>query len=143
MSAPPFHQAVELLVSFLATQGHQMSVIWVFREDLQMARSRVQVRWPVSAENDSFAREAYERARTRGLGVELRGVCRLADSACCYVWAPRDDTEAEYAFLPAGELKIALPTAFHDGEVVGASSWKLGNANSGTILGEVPSLAGG
>jgi hypothetical protein len=142
MSIPAFDVAERNLVAFLEQQGYPPIVAWVFREDVQSAESTIRVRWPIPSANEVIARGLYESGRTRGLGVELRGVCRIDGVTCCYVWIPKDETEAEYALLPEGELKISAPTKLPTGETAGPLSWTWGRASGGTFLEELPRREG-
>lgn len=120
-AAPSFEEALEHLEHFLKSQGHRGELQWVFREDVVVSRRGwIAVRTPVPAGNAEVARQHYEAARRRGLGVKLEVLCRLGwfrSSLACFVWAPRDELDAEYALMPRG-LKLSIARPLRRGKTV-------------------------
>jgi len=142
---PPFAEASARMSAFLRGQGAPESIVWVFREEVTSFRRQVWVRAGARREAQSAAAEAcFEKGRERGLGVAIRGVCQVEGATACYVWVPKDSTEAEYALQPPS-LKLAVPTPLVKARIVrSALRWRwlrwlnasppVGDA----LIGEVP-----
>ena len=106
---PPFANASTRTSAFLRAQGAPELVVWVFREDVTSYRRQIWVRAGARDGPQSAAEALYETLRQRGLGVAIRAACQVDGATACYVWAPKDATEAEYAMQPA-TLKLWVPT---------------------------------
>ena len=51
----------------------------------------------------------YRRSAERSLGVLLSALGRDSDTSYCYLWAPTDKVDAEYALMPSA-LKLSIRT---------------------------------
>jgi hypothetical protein len=120
---PEFPRAVAQLQEFLGNEGSLHAPLWVFREDVASVRWRIWVRTPLPPANVDRAREFYEQARARGLGVVLGVLCLLQLEPCCYVCWPQDAQEAEYAMLSGLKLTIPHPLLAADAVGNGLSWW--------------------
>jgi hypothetical protein len=117
---PPFTDALATWLAFLERAGAPTQLLWIDREHVTSQRRRIWLRRgdPSAAARRAAAR--YEAARARGLGVSLRVVCQVGAACACYVWAPKDETEASYALQPRS-LKCQVPVPLLAAEEVRSS----------------------
>jgi hypothetical protein len=111
MEILPFEDALVSFGRFLRKEGQPEHVHWIFRDDL-IRMPALAIRVPLPATNRDVARDVYERARTRGLGVAMGAVCRLGDGVAAFVLAPQDEQEAELLRLPPDQLKMSIGVRF-------------------------------
>lgn len=125
---PPFKEAVEPLRDSLARDGQPTHLTWVFREDLQLIRRRqpiivdggesfaprIAIRAPLRESNEQLAHQLFERARARGLGVELCALCRFGSTTACYVWGPEDEAAQQAMMMWTDQVKYARRLPFED-----------------------------
>ncbi len=97
-----------MLTNFLGELGAPESIIWVTREQLASNRRRVWLHPGDPIKSSCIAESIYRVGQSRGLGASLRAVCSVGDSTACYVWVPRDETDASYAMQPPS-LKCWVP----------------------------------
>lgn len=91
---PPFDEAVARLRHFVESQAGSSDLLWVFREDVTTYCHSEWIRVPVRRENANLAREYYEFGRQQGFGVTLACLCQFGGRSACYVWMPKDESEA-------------------------------------------------
>ena|SRR5579863_3138023 len=103
---PPFDKAVERLRQFIKSHGGSTKLFWVFREDVSSG-TKTWVRFPVPAENFQLASEIYEFGRHQGVGVTLAAYCLVGGEFACFVWVPKDESEAADR-LQAPCLKLCI-----------------------------------
>lgn len=130
---PSFEEAQEDLSRFLASQGHPTRLTWVFREDVDLkarpygwalarmgkpAPPLTVLRLPLPEDNTRRAQVFYERARSRGLGVQLIALCKLGSEVACYVWAPQSEQEGMNTMTPRAGLKLSIHNPLEDAVVV-------------------------
>jgi hypothetical protein len=112
-TCPDFAEAARRLRGFLSRQGWPEQIMWLRQGDVSRRSGElivIKTRGQRDGEHD--CQRAYERGRTRGLGVALEAVCTLGDRSCVIVSCPTDEREAELLMYPAdGGLKLsaALP----------------------------------
>lgn len=107
---PSFQEAERQFSDFGVRCGWPPTVSWVFRDQLSFTRRKVWVRLPLPAKNLDAAQEYYEYGRRNGVGVDLRGLARVAGSTLAFIWIPRDRIEAIQSFLGAPHaLKLSIP----------------------------------
>jgi hypothetical protein len=111
---PEFQVAVERFRSFLLGQNINGRLVWVFDEDVSRRGRSIRIVAPLAEDNAARARDAYNSACKKSLGVRLDVICSLGADLCCMVWSPKDETEAEYALMPRG-LKLRVPTPLPEG----------------------------
>ena len=81
---PAFEDAASQFREFLERQGFAGEVLWIFREDVSLARDgRVWIRLPLPPDNADRTRAQYESGRQRELGVHLSVFCSLESKSCC------------------------------------------------------------
>src|SRR5689334_17675851 len=117
---PSFAEAVATFATFLEREGAPGQLLWVDRDDVTSHRRRVWVRVRDASEAAHRAAARYEAGRERGLGVSLRAVCKAGASTACYVWVPKDETDASYAMQPRS-LKCQVPLPLIAASVVRSS----------------------
>ena len=125
---PPFTEAVAKFAAFLEREGAPAQLLWVDREDVTSHRRQIWVRIGDAMEAVRRAEARYEAGRERGLGVSLRAVCKVGAATACYVWVPKDETDASYAMQPRS-LKCQVPVPLISASVVRSSIyWRLRRA---------------
>ena len=115
---PAFPDAMRQCRDFLTGQNLPSDLLWVFREDVAWRKRRIFVRQPLPAENERLVESLYESGRRRDLGIRLEVLCLLGSRPCCYVWLPKDQTDAEYALLLMSKFIISVPTDLRNAESV-------------------------
>lgn len=110
MRVPSFGTAFDSFQRFVRGQ-HEGSLRWVFREELRLCGARFEVRTPIPAANEALVRELFEEGRTRGLGIELRVLCRVGADLCCYVRLPADEEDP-------GGLKLSVASPLLEAEAI-------------------------
>lgn len=122
---PPFSEAALALSSFLRGQGAPHTVMWVTREQLTSHGTRIWARLRNPDDRLRIAESMYRVGKCRGLGVAMCALCGVGDATACYVWAPRDEVEAQYAMQPRSlkcQVPVPLVTAVR---VDSAVRWRL------------------
>ena len=104
---PPFDEALGRFRRFLKSEGGPTDLFWVFREDVSTWGCTDWIREPVPAENSNLAFAYYEFGRHQGLGVTLSCLCDVDGRAACFVWVPKDQSEAADRFQ-APCLKLSV-----------------------------------
>lgn len=104
-----FDEACVALSDFLQREDWScVELLWLCREDVTGVRRRIFVHpSPPSANRDLYIQH-YERGARQSRGVRLDVLFILGSRACCYVWVPRDDTDASCAML-SDELRLSIP----------------------------------
>jgi|SRR5215204_32083 len=115
---PTFPDAIRQCRDFLVGQNISSDLLWVFREDVAWRKRRILAKVPLPAENERLAESHYESGRRRSLGIRLEVLCLLGSRPCCYVWVPKDQTDAEYALLLMSKFIISVPTDLRKAESV-------------------------
>jgi hypothetical protein len=106
---PAFDQAEAEFRSALLGMGHDLPLVWLFREDVLAGKDLYRVRLPLPANQRAATERVYDEGRRRGFGVRLEVFCRLGATLACYVWSPRDELEGQYTHLPSARLKFTVP----------------------------------
>lgn len=120
---PNFDDAIEQLQDFLRGQSLSSRIQWIGAEDcaLEDKQLYVRLREPLVAEGE--VRAVYAAAVQRVLGVKLAILCEAENMACCYVFAPSTELEAEHALMPKG-LKLSVPAPVPKANIVEPSASK-------------------
>lgn len=144
---PSFAEAVATFTTFLDREGAPTQLLWVDREDVTSHRLQIWVRISGVSEAARRAEARYEAGRENGLGVSLRAVCKVGESAACYVWVPKNEIDASYAMQPRS-LKCQVPVPLISASVVRSSiHWHLRRALNGSrpfgnsLVSELPNRA--
>ena len=120
---PPFPRAVERLSEFLRANDAAGELAWVVPDDTALIPPRLFLRPRGRDAALEQARRDYQRACDRRLGVDLRILCRLGGTTCCFVYAPHDEAEAARRLMPDG-LKLTLPQRLGEAELArGRFEW--------------------
>jgi hypothetical protein len=114
---PLFASAVETLRQFLRAQANTNSIRWIWREDVFTRRAPGSCRsWVrpiyvnITAKSDErLVGGYYQHGVDKGLGVALCVLCIVAGHACCYIYIPENQTDAEYRMM-SGLLKCQIPS---------------------------------
>lgn len=93
--------------TFLTQEGHGKEPLWIFREDVIAYKRCVWLRWPLPAQNRELAERLYEQGRQGEFGVCLSTYCVAGYHACCYVFVPDNELDANHTMLQSG-LKLAV-----------------------------------
>ena len=103
---PPFDEALDSFQAFLAKEGLSTNIIWIFREDVVIVWGHIYINAP--AENAVWlVEQLYRQGQEVGLGIHLNTFCMLEGRPACYIWLPKDKTDAEYRMLSG--LKLSIP----------------------------------
>lgn len=96
-TAPDFEQAERLFLDFVHQNGGSGDLIWVFREDLNLAsQHEVLILQPDRVRNRSLVERAYEVSVSGAFGILLDVLCPITEGGfCAYFEAPKDRDEAE------------------------------------------------
>lgn len=125
MGIPIFEDAVVAFQRFLRREGVPEAVQWLFRGDV-VKIPELAVRIPLPATHRDVAKDVFEHARARGLGVALNAVCRIGSSVGAIVEAPDDEQDASQRMFFEDSLKLSigvkLPAAI---EIRNRFEWKL------------------
>lgn len=106
---PTFDEAVERFRAFAHEQGVDGDLVYVSDADVVILGKDWFVRRVDAASSRALARDAYEAAVVRGLGVSITGVCTVESAVGVHVSGPVDPDEAERLMYPNG-LKLSLVT---------------------------------
>jgi hypothetical protein len=123
-----FEEAVSRFQEFLHQNGWSTNLVWVEPTDLLLSgRGAMYVKLPVPAENLIHARERFTSGMSNGLGILFDTICELKNATCCYVWAPKDQTEQGYHLMGRGlKLTVLADRARRTGKpVVRQLYWRL------------------
>lgn len=136
---PAFEEAADCMGAFLVSRGHPARIIWIFREDVVLHNRAFAIRDGLPDENPQLAKALYSLARRRGLGLELRALCRLDDATCCHLWIPNEQGDAEYAMLSPDHVKMTIPTAIPRAKrIAGAPPALWTEEGGGSLIDEIP-----
>lgn len=103
-----FDQAELRLVRFLESRNLPGDLDWICREDITAYRRLCYVHPAPPEENRELYRRHYEAGLKRGLGVCLEVACFSEGFACCHVWFPRGEAEADALMMSDGiRLRVA------------------------------------
>ncbi len=108
-SYPDFDAAMGLFEDFLASQGRPRNVVWVFRDTIAMHRNTLFLWVPRLCQEDGFApiRDLYAEGRRSGYGARMINVAFDDQRSICYLWIPRDESEATCSALH-GALRMSI-----------------------------------
>ena len=96
-------------IRFIEEQNLPASQIWVDVGDIVVLGKTLCVRKVPSNDRLQSARERFDVAMSRGVGVSLEAICVADDSTCCFVYVPHSESEAEYRMVPDKGAKMSAP----------------------------------
>jgi hypothetical protein len=128
---PPFASAVDTFRQFLRSQVNSDVIRWIWREDVLTRRAPgSQSSWtrpiyvePAAASNESLVEQYYHIGVQRGFGVALCVLCIAAGQACCYIYIPDDEKDAEYRLM-TGSVKFQIPSPPPTATIAGSPVWR-------------------
>lgn len=108
-SYPDLDEALRLFGDLLVAHGRPRDIVWVFRDTIATHRSMIYMWLPRLCHEDGVGpvRELYEEGRRRGFGARMINVAADEQRSICYLWIPRDETEAACSALH-GALRMTL-----------------------------------
>ena len=108
-SYPAFDVAMDLFEDFLASQGRPRNVVWVFRDTIATHRDTLFLWLPRLCQEDGVApiQDLYEEGRRCGYGARMINVAFDDQRSICYLWIPRDESEATCSALH-GALRMSI-----------------------------------
>lgn len=106
---PDFQDAENQLKEFLISQNFSDDILWVLREDVASRKGCIYVKLPLSDENSSVTESIYERGRQRNLGIRIEVLCVLDGKPCCYVWVPKNESDAEENGMLMSKFILSIP----------------------------------
>ena len=104
---PDFDEACCRLRDFLGDEDLSPEFLWLFREDVTFSRGRWWVRIPVPEQNEVRARELYDQARARGIGIRINAELLLDSRPCCALQLPISVSEAADTWSLGFVLSVA------------------------------------
>ena len=112
---PSSLEEAELLFGrFLSSQGYPAAVHWVHETELQVdCYSRLSVRRNPNWQRAEFE-YCYQKARAKGLGVELAARGASPDHTFAVIFVPEDDVDRQHRLMSRG-LKLSCPTSLVTG----------------------------
>jgi hypothetical protein len=130
-TCPPFASAVETFRQFLRTQANIETIRWIWREDVFTRRAPGSHRsWtrPIyvnltAASDESLVERYYQIGVQRGLGVALCVLCIVRGRACCHIYIPDDQIDAEQRMM-MGSLKFQVPSPPPIAAIAGSPVWR-------------------
>jgi hypothetical protein len=101
-----FDQSVLRFGGFLERQGWPSRLTWIVPGNARVVERKVLIRR--TGKDALIARSQFEAGIRRGLGIALQAVCRLEDSAGCFVFVPQDRIQAEHCMVHEDNLKMSV-----------------------------------
>jgi hypothetical protein len=105
-----FEESCVRFREFLAGNGYSSEFARITSEDVLVGgRPLLYVKLPNPDRARDDARARFEEAMKKESGVSFKAVCETDHRTLCTVWAPRDDSEREYAMCSKTDLKMSVP----------------------------------
>ena len=109
-SVPDFEEAIDQLKTFLISQELSPHIVWIFRDDVVWHNGSVCVKVPLSGNNFGHAQLAYDDGLKNDLGIRIEVLGLLNEVPVCYVWLPKDKSEAERNGLLMAKFFLSIPS---------------------------------
>lgn len=119
---PRFARAVEQFQHFLATQQAPTHVRWLLRGDVYVMSATEVFVCADAPSRVASAAAAYDEARGRSFGVCLYALLTMGTETGCYLFAPTDDLQAQYALMGNG-LELSMRTPLLTARLVLGALW--------------------
>lgn len=106
-----FEDAVRAFIAFLADNGMDKPILWVFTEDVYSRKTDkfetdFWLKLPLPADNEKFARRHFELGKRKGFGLALTAFASCDEGLCCSFVVPTDDEDAQYMLMGPEHLKL-------------------------------------
>ena len=107
-----FEETIRTFTAFLAENGMDTRILWVFREDVysrktDLFKTAFWLKLPLPAENEELARRHFETGKKKGFGLGLTAFASCEDGLCCSFVIPADDEDAQYMLMGPQHLKYS------------------------------------
>ena len=108
MSTPTFDVAESDFQHFAVQEGFPATLLWTTPDELVFWRRRIWVLVGKQEGRRERAKAAFDRGAVRNLGIMIHGKCKMDRFTICRVYAPEDQTDAEYRMIPQVGVKLLL-----------------------------------
>lgn len=107
-----FEDAKSAFTAFLANNGLDTRILWVFNEDLysrntDLFKTDFWLKLPLPSANEDFARRHFEMGKKKGFGLALTAFASCDEGLCCSFIVPTDDEDAQYMLMGPEHLKYS------------------------------------
>jgi hypothetical protein len=116
---PPFDDALAKFVAFAESRGILHETVFVSGDDAFRIRGELYVCLPEQQVARSRAKQAYEDAARRRLGVVISTIGVADGRLAFYIYGPKNADEAERLMFPDG-LKLSVPQVARSIRTIGA-----------------------
>lgn len=108
-----FEDAKKIFTVFLADNGMDARILWVFREDVYSRRTDkfetdFWLKLPLPSENEKLAKHHFEFGKRKGFGLALTAFASCDEGLCCSFVVPTDDEDAQYMLMGPQHLKYSF-----------------------------------
>ncbi|HYI10493.1 MAG TPA: hypothetical protein VEK57_15640 [Thermoanaerobaculia bacterium] len=118
MPYPPFDEVLAKFASFARSQNVSGELVFVSPHDAFLIRGALYIQVPEQAPARHRAKQAYEEAARRRLGVVVSAFAGLPGGALAiYVYGPKKSDEAERLMFPDG-LKLSVPQVLRPAKTI-------------------------
>lgn len=115
--APPFASAVESFSAFLRHENASDSIRWIWRDFIYTRRAPGSRRsWTRTIYIDgkrsadlADVERYYNRGIDRGMGIALCVFCLTDGIPCCYIYVPKDETDASCRMMTSLKCQLPIP----------------------------------
>ena len=108
MSTPTFDVAESDFQRFAVKEGYPATLLWTTPDELVFWRRRIWVLVGKQEGRRERAKAAFDRGAVRNVGILIQGKCKTDRFTICRVYAPEDQTDAEYRMIPQVGVKLLL-----------------------------------
>jgi hypothetical protein len=105
-----FEIALQRFQLFLAGQGWPSNIIWVASASIEMKSPKTAELNPHFQYNQEKAKQDYDFAVYRGLGVAIEGLASTNEETYAAVTWPKDEAESESLMFCENSLKMSIKT---------------------------------
>ncbi|MBN8733741.1 MAG: hypothetical protein J0L64_24615 [Acidobacteria bacterium] len=112
LASPSFDIAKEKFVDFLVNQGFPPRLLWVQPDDVVLREwkgaATLFVRKGDHNQRESDARQEFQSAAERGVGLALEASCKTGDWTICSIFVPENNDQAERLMVPRQGVKLSV-----------------------------------
>ncbi|HEV2199230.1 MAG TPA: hypothetical protein VGR73_05385 [Bryobacteraceae bacterium] len=103
---------------FRLDNGLPSHEIWVDSGDVIVSNGSLYVFRTRSDDRSSSAEARFNYAASREAGVALETICTMNGGACCFVYLPTDNEDAQRLMVPQNGVKLSVPKAPKEAKLV-------------------------